>query len=323
MGIPPIDRRQLLSSFEAPENDDPITPQSRGQALALSLLRPAAHNAYYPASRVWPKDAKKRVHDARVSCRRLVEILELLAPMLPKGGTRKAQRRAKTFRQALGNARETDVMKADLQRLLLPLELSKDTFHKLGHELQKHASEGISVLEAYPPERLIRDGIDVLALSHRAKDLSLSDVAGPHLKARAQAVLPFLLSVNDIEKGREQHRLRVKIKHLRYTVEILSDPYRDRIDGEKLIPVLKNLQDLLGDLNDIQDLRDWLDRAPLAELSSPAAAEAIRQIAQKTHAERFEEARITVLAKAPLLASNLTRVGEQIEAETSEGDGEA
>ena len=64
----------------------------------------------------------------------------------------------------------------------------------------------------------------------------------------------------------ERHRLRIALKRLRYTAELLSNLY-EPAKTVGFIRHLKQLQDDLGDLNDVRVARDIV--ASLADTNAP------------------------------------------------------
>jgi CHAD domain-containing protein len=302
------DRRELLARFADPEDVPPLTPSDAGTTLTWNLLYPKVVETYLPAARPWPKDTEELVHDVRVASRRLVEALELAAPMLRRKARRRAQEQAKTLRRALGAGREHDVMRADLARLASAAGLKKSIVSAAG--LTRAGSNSLSdVKAAYRPELLLGRALDVLemATKPRRPKLNLRQIAGPHLTRRADQTEELIDSVLDPNRLEDQHRLRIRFKRLRYTTEILADPFHDVIDGTATVTLLKDLQDALGDLNDMKDLLLYLQTP---KVKSAVGAKAVRKLVAAGEAvleERGGGATALVVEQAPVLVAELRR----------------
>ena len=73
-------------------------------------------------------------------------------------------------------------------------------------------------------------------------------------------------SLSPEQSEEERHRLRITLKKLRYTAELLGNLYEPATTME-FIRLLKQLQDDLGDINDVWVARDIV--ASLADLHAP------------------------------------------------------
>jgi CHAD domain-containing protein len=93
-----------------------------------------------------------------------------------------------------------------------------------------------------------------------------------------------------LESGKGRHRLRVRIKRLRYACEFFA-PCFPPAQVAQYLKVLRALQDLLGDLNDIVVARRLLRHLDVAIPAGLAARE--KRLISKLGAawERFEKAR--------------------------------
>ncbi|MEQ9502518.1 MAG: CHAD domain-containing protein [Deltaproteobacteria bacterium] len=301
----PTDRRVLLARLEKAAHVPPLEATDSDSTLLDKLLYPHLVECHLQAARPWPEDTVDLVHDVRVASRRLVEALALAAPMLDKRRVKKAQAFAKGLRQALGAGREADVMRADLERLLETVGLERPA-------VEAHTIAGEDPLErvkaAYPPELLLRRGVDVMRMAAAPKvtDVTTGRIAGPHLLARAAATEPLIDSVLDPDRLDDQHRLRIRFKRLRYTVEMIGPAFGDVIDKKATVKTLKALQDALGDLNDMKDLLEWLrSRAARDELG--AARAAVLEAARVELDRRQAHAQELVLTAAPPLVRDLDR----------------
>lgn len=299
------DRRVLLARLEKAVHMSPLEAEDTDSTLLEKLFYPQLVECHLQAARPWPEDTVDLVHDVRVASRRLVEALALAAPMLKKRRVKEARTFAKGLRQALGEGREADVMRVDLEKLM----------SRIGLEREAVAVEDIAggdplhaVRVAYPPSLLLARAVDVMVMAAAPKKTGVTTrhLAGPHLALRAAETEPLIDSVRDPERLEDQHQLRIRFKRLRYTVEMIAPAFPDLIDKKAVLKSLKSMQDALGDLNDMKDLVAWLDtKAAHGELA--AARTAVLEAGRLELERRQSEAQELVLSTAPELVKELGR----------------
>jgi CHAD domain-containing protein len=306
--VPPRDRRILLAELLAEGEVEPPRPDTADAALTYPVLLPRVRAVYAQAARPWPEDTEALVHDVRVATRRLAAALALLRPLLGGGAARRGRRRAKALRNALGVSREADVMVADFRRLAEATALDDAAVHALDALIERGQAALQKTSAAYPPERLLRHGLDLLSTAaappHRG---DLRGLAAPHLYAAVTAAEALLEPLQHPHRPEEHHQLRIECKHVRYAVELLAPAFPELLDGPALADAMKGVQDALGVLNDAQDLREWLQASLLDEAVGAAAAAEIRTRAEAERQARYEAARDLVLADAPRLFGELRR----------------
>lgn len=290
-----------------------LTTGDEGNVFLRRLLVERTRNVYRPLALPWPADPEGLVHDSRVSARRLVEALRLATPAIGRSRARTAIARARNLRRALGGAREAHVMITDLRRLARRASIADEATRSLD-ALRASGSVSLGkVSRAYPPERLLADGIDVLVLAESPRRaLPLRQLGARHLFRRAGETKALLACIEEPERAREHHRLRVRFKSLRYTVEILSKPFSDHIDHRWVILQTKAVQDALGVLNDTQDLRLWLGRRDVADHLDPSTLEVLLETVQREQENRFEVARDSVRKVGYNVAASLQRAAGKI-----------
>lgn len=303
-----MDRRGLLAVLQRTPPQAPLLPNDAGTALLEKLLYHPAHEVYAKGARPMEERAAEQTHDIRVGARRLFEALELAEPILEGRRVHKAQRRARQLRRAFGDKRIADVLMEDLRALLKEGGIPEPA--GLAH-LVAEGDRGLSdALRAYPPERLLGHGLDVLELTvaPRRPELTLTDLAGRHLYRRAAEVEPLVPTMNDPRALEDHHRLRIRIKRLRYALEILAAPYEATLSARPLLTTLRSHQALLGRLNDAKDLVLWLHDPELVEVLHPElAAELI--VRARRHVElRWQEAQAAVSQELPPLLEQLRRI---------------
>lgn len=304
----PDDRRVLLFRLLGGAEPEPLAPDDAGAQLLDRLLLPRLRKVYRDAAKPWPEDTEDLVHDVRVASRRLVEALALVRPVVGKKRARRAMRKAKQLRKALGASREADVLVADFRRLTEAAGMGEEVVHALD-AMSAHGQDSLQKMKAdHPPEALLSEAVDVLrfAATPRAST-PLYALASRHLYARAEAAAPLVRTLEHEARWPEHHQLRIKAKHLRYTVEILSAPFSDSIDGRAVVGRLKEIQDALGVLNDAQDLLDWLRRPALEKDLGKRVLERVRAQADQERRARYARARDLVLGEVPTLLGDVRR----------------
>lgn len=306
--VPGPDRRVLLAELQGKGEPSELTPELAEAELAYNLLLPRLRAVYREASRPWPEETEALVHDVRVASRRLAAALTLLGPVLDPRTVKRAKRRAKALRNALGVSREVDVMVGEFHRLAEAAELDERAVHALDMLVERGQHALRKAKEAHPPEQLLRHGVDVLVAALRPRSaLTLRALAGPHLYdtvTRASALVETLTASDCPE---EHHQLRIECKHVRYAVEILAPAFPEHLDGATLTEQMKAVQDALGILNDAQDLLHWLQGPLLADAVGAEAAARVVALAQAEREARYEAARDLVLPEGPLLFGDLRR----------------
>jgi CHAD domain-containing protein len=81
-----------------------------------------------------------------------------------------------------------------------------------------------------------------------------------------------------------RHRLRIELKHCRYSLEIIRDIETGRADA--LDARLRAAQQVLGDQRDVEAAREWLQSASARGLEADAVARA--SVRMQRRADRFE-----------------------------------
>lgn len=210
------------------------------------------------------------VHQVRVACRRLRTALRLFAVCLNKKLFRRWRKESKRLLKGFQKARDLDVqiqflndfltqipsskkeVLPGLKRLLLRLRQQRQRFEK---RLQKSA------------DRFRRETIltEILAETERLKQMhgpdpasglpSAADLAKAAVREATERTVALLPCLQEKENIQGHHRLRIAVKRLRYTLEILQPVFEQ--DGGRWIQPLKKMQTLLGDLN---DCAVWLEQ---------------------------------------------------------------
>jgi triphosphatase len=235
--------------------------------IAFSTLRHFSANA----DAVGALDAEA-IHQMRVGVRRLRTVISLFNKVLPNASTARIQAELKWLTNELAQARETDVF---LKDWLLPfVAKSKHGRGARAIESQFTAKRDAAFMDARratETPRFRRLLIDVLEwietrrhLHEDSTETSIGRFAAAVLdrrikKARKQGERLDQLS------PKERHRLRIKIKKVRYGVEFFQSLYpdKDRKKLDRLMTRLKKIQNVLGALNDATAHEEMAKKAAL------------------------------------------------------------
>jgi protein phosphatase len=231
-----------------------LEPTDSGSALTVKLLAHRAHRVFAAAAGEWPADSMELVHDLRVATRRLREALAIARPLLPKRLADRIDRRAQKLGRVLGERRIADVISEHHKKHDVTYGERIPSFGVMLEARRAHAAERFDA--SYPGSKLLRHGVAVLALAMEAKrsPQSLADIAPTHIERRADRVEKLMALIDDPEAKRDHHRLRIALKHLRYSAEIIGEAFPTLIPEEETVRPMRKLQDALGDLNDAEEL---------------------------------------------------------------------
>lgn len=228
----------------------------------------------------------RRVHDLRVTCRRLRNGLRLLTPLLARPRRlRHARRSLRDLAAALGAVRDVDVQAHTLRHLLLrtPDRRLHPCLRQLLGRLQARRDEALPSLRAtarrFRHSRHTRRVARHLArLAAHPGDTRRGRRRGPAaalLQGRLAKLLAFRPVVEHPEAPEPLHRMRIAGKHLRYTLEILARLRRDRF--RTFLDALVELQEHLGEIH---------DSLVFAEAMATAAADVAASAAARAHSPR-------------------------------------
>ncbi len=224
----------------------------------------------------------EHVHRLRVAARRTLAALKVFAEVLPEKRYRWWRKRVRQIRRAAGEARDHDVLAA-----LLKKQASSQTTQAWGPLLQEVAAGRrkaqvpiVRLHKKLPQKKLRRHARRLLAgISSRKASATLSAAAQEQLCPLVSAVVGD--DRERLDDDAALHRLRIRVKQLRYVMEILAGAWNDEA-AETLAGVqasVEKLQKLLGDHNDcvsfVKRLEPWRDRT--AEASSAQLLDALAQ----------------------------------------------
>jgi len=255
----PVRMRNLVKAIPV-ERSGPIHLDPRVRTYARDLLEAYGEEVILQVDRVRRRAGADLLHDLRVASRRLQEALALLAPILPRRAQKRAYRRAKSIRRSVEDLRNTDVM----------VDLASDLLAMLPHPERVDVQPFLLRLQNQATElrrRTVKNPNGVPSIRRRMKRLlrGLPPVEPQYVRkigenfraVRAHRVVEAMRRAS--QGGPEaMHRLRIALKHYRYTVEILE---KGGFNGMKaVLRETRKLQTELGRLHDQDILMAMLRR---------------------------------------------------------------
>lgn len=217
------------------------------------------------------------VHQARVAARRLRSLLRTFKPLFAAGPADRYRGALKQTADLLGDIRHLDVLTA-----MAPLR--RQPFD-----------------QALRQERILA----VRKLQRRLRSASLQSALNSSLAAPTLAGLGLAPGVDTVtvlrrvrrcwrrvarridaapDTSEARHRLRIELKHCRYSLETIGDIEPGRTGA--LDAQLRAAQQVLGDQRDVEAARGWLQSASVRDLGAHAVVRA--SVRMERRAARFE-----------------------------------
>ena len=238
------------------------------------------------------------IHQLRVTARRLRASLQLFESITHAAYTRMIERDLAWMAQAAGAAREreinAEVFRARASRLdpgfAESLALMEST-------LTRERSESLKALRKVVKSgryRRLLQRLENPRLRKLNQDALLGARAAAILRPIARAASRAGAELDERSTPATIHRLRVRVKRLRYAIEMLSAMGGKRC--RKLLARLEDLQELLGDLNDLSVATAWLISFAKYEGTPADAVMAAGAMAQSLRTRSAKLARRSVRA---------------------------
>ena len=237
----------------------------------------------------WQEDPEG-LHEVRVASRRLRAVLDRVEPDLYPAYARQG-RKLKRLTRALGRTREMDVHISILE------QLGRQVPGLANAAPMEHALEVIEEHRRKALKAMSRDlaGLSLKGLPQLLEVPSLPDPfrAGELSRAVWDCLEPALdgafppASLLDQEDPRALHLLRIRVKRLRYTLEVLGPAFAHPPEGQ--LKYLRALQTALGDHHDRATLEAQLEELQhgLALRCRPVLAQGILDILGQLGEERL------------------------------------
>lgn len=249
------------------ELPEPCTGEDALIATASNCLAQLSANEDCALAGIDPEG----VHQMRVALRRLDASLALYAPLIPRAQLEKLQRLIKSVAQTLGPARDWDVFIGDMldpvasnmpndpdlkllrtialrQRMAAYRALRRTVRSQVYGEMWQDVVAWLTEREwRQQPvsEKSVQLMTDVRSFSQ-----SVLDKAHRKLLKRGKG-----FAVLD---ARERHKLRIRIKKVRYAAEFFRPLYREE-HSDTYLRALRAMQEDLGRLNDVESARGLID----------------------------------------------------------------
>ena len=221
------------------------------QVLPLLLLTELAAIKRWRKTAVMAEDPEG-VHQLRVSLRRMRSAFDIFKPVLQPDYRRRWQKELKTLARFLDEARDLDVF------LLTHFDNNRSDASDLEIHLRRqkhHSDKKLSrLLQSQHFNKPCRQLKKQLKNKHwhrkhcRHRSMLTTTLAARQLQQRYER-LEKPLSALDINNEAALHRLRIRIKQLRYGCELLAPALKSKKNGA-FITAMKDLQDDLGLIHD-------------------------------------------------------------------------
>lgn len=214
------------------------------------------------------------LHQLRVATRRLRATLRLFAPLLPAGVVAAGDDGLPWIGRAIGAVRDLDVLAAALAAEGDRLDArSREALAPLTHVIAERRAGALAALGAQldsPRFRRLVVRLDAVAAATppARKPVLLGEVAPTLLRPVLRGVLRAGAALDVDAPAPRLHRLRVRVKELRYACETVRPLGDDRLD--RVIRGLERLQDVLGEHQDCVTQAAWL-RTVAGAMPFPAA----------------------------------------------------
>jgi CHAD domain-containing protein len=238
------------------------------------------------------------IHQLRVTARRLRASLHLFAGAIHATYSRIIERDLIWLAQAAGGAREREISAVVFRRRAAKLDpLQADSLAAIHLTLQTERSLKLRELQSVVESKRYRALLARLENPRVRKvhtDTPLRSEAASLLRPIARSVARAGAGLDERSTPRTIHRLRVRVKRLRYALELL--PALGGKRSRRLLSRLEVLQDLLGNLNDLSVATAWLFSFPRTAGADLGAAMAAGAMAQALRSRSAKLARRSVKA---------------------------
>jgi triphosphatase len=259
--------KQVASHAEPIELNKKMTAREAFDVVAYSTLRQFSTNS----EGVRDLDADS-VHQMRVGLRRLRAAISLFGDILSDSRTDEIKRELKWLTNELAPAREMDVFLKEqikpLDRATEPKRGVRAIEKQFAARRKKAFQKARNAIETLRYRHLLIDVLEWLETrkqrDSKETNASICAFAGELMQRRLHKAQKEGRRLNDLS-ARERHKLRIKIKKIRYAVDFFHSLYPDKAHDElgHLSKRLKKIQDALGALNDFVAHRELATKAAL------------------------------------------------------------
>lgn len=205
------------------------------------------------------KGEVESIHQLRVATRRLRTAIRLFRRALYASQADKLRRELATVAGAAGRVREADVTEELLRKRARKLDpqLAK-ALAPLFNEVSHRRVEGMKELKQVLNSKTHATVEKRLAAPtfRRGRDVVLGSIASELLRPLLRAMIRAGEGLGDDAPPEAIHRLRIRAKRVRYTLEMLGGLGRKKL--QKTLVRLERLQAVLGEHNDVTAAMIWV-----------------------------------------------------------------
>ncbi len=198
----------------------------------------------------------EHIHDLRVATRRGQAMLRFFREFADPKALEQVVKSLSKIRKAAGRARDLDVLIDRTQPLEFLLRKRKKAQKPI---VAAHAEYVESGLLRSQIEKLCDASQTTVAADSRLGTVAFADWAIPIIVTIIEKSLAtWPNSTSDIQR---LHDLRIELKHLRYTIELVGSALDPNVKSDTY-PLLRSVQSVLGNINDhgvaIEKITKWL-----------------------------------------------------------------
>jgi triphosphatase len=209
---------------------------------------------------VYKGDNVEAVHDMRVATRRIRTAIKVLAPYFPTDWRETIKEELRNAAKILGEVRDLDVFKINFDDYIQDQSSWKmEAYANLIRTWESEHSAAHQKVKSYLDGKAYRNCVAKLANFQNKFVKYIKDIPDEIVAERINQSVPSILfkldkqvrvydNQLDTATLHQLHRLRIQLKHFRYTLEFF-----DSVLGETnqlFISEIINLQDHLGNLHD-------------------------------------------------------------------------
>lgn len=219
---------------------------------------------YLPLAAKHSNENVEYVHLLRVWTRRSMAAINLYKKVLPKRPLRRLRRKLERIRHVAGEARDLDVLieqlmpqeseesKALADRVRRRRKKAQQPIHRCFHRMHKRKRLEKLLKTLLQSVSVNADSVQPFTNWTKAAMASVVD--------RFNQAYP-----NDQNDLQAMHRFRIRVKNLRYAMELLAPALPAELK-DSVYPRIEELQELLGGINDravaLSRLSKWLSKCP-------------------------------------------------------------